>query len=523
MSDIALQTPVVPVMEREKVEFAVVLSGLFRNLRLYSRNNQILEGPLTRFSELVNRLIAVEGVVRLTLVGDDVFFNRQRLKLNEDERGRIRAAADELAKLGVGGLRFVQPLSRDQAAAFIETLSRFSKVNAAGDYTPETDPTFLAIRAWLAQGSEELPAKAVDADPVLSMALGSGASEEAPDKAAAAYLCHARLTVMARLAREHATNRPKIRRVYRLVRRLMRDVVDLSFDAPEPMLHTTCARATDPLDPGIHAANTAILAVLMGVRLRLPKVVLSDLGMASIFADVGLAEVPKETLEDPSPLSADGWTQIQDHPVFSARTIVRAGFVNEQTLRQSVTVREHHREMTGQGYPLITRPFDIGVDVAARDNGDSAPYFLARLLAVADAYDAMVQPRPWRPPFTPDEALGEIAAAAGSRFDETLVRVLAHVVGIVPVGSIVKLNTGEIAIVTAARGESSVGFSPVVRLLTDLSGRPFAGDSTMDLARHPDRQIVATIDAFTAGIDPATILRPENVTFEALQKAGGLR
>jgi HD-GYP domain-containing protein (c-di-GMP phosphodiesterase class II) len=159
-----------------------------------------------------------------------------------------------------------------------------------------------------------------------------------------------------------------------------------------------------------HAAATAALATSLGKRLGLAGDALATLELAALVHDIGRIGVSEAVLLKSDWLTDDEWTEVKRHPVIGANLLSHV-----EPLSAAVPiVLAHHEHFDGSGYPYGTK-------------GDEIP-LAARIVAVADAYRAMLSARPYRPAFQPELALEEICAGAGGRFDPAVVQALIEVV-----------------------------------------------------------------------------------------------
>jgi len=157
----------------------------------------------------------------------------------------------------------------------------------------------------------------------------------------------------------------------------------------------------------MHAQRVADMARLVGTRLGLDESVLDVLYRGALIHDIGKIGVPESILLKDSPLTDDEQKQMQEHPVIGER-IVRP---LNSGLELLAIIRNHHERMDGRGYP----------DGLA---GDAIP-LVARIVAVCDAYDALIHDRPYRRKLTPEEAIGTLVDGAGIQWDADVVSVLS--------------------------------------------------------------------------------------------------
>ena len=157
-----------------------------------------------------------------------------------------------------------------------------------------------------------------------------------------------------------------------------------------------------------HGAAVAALVLAMAERAGLPERRLGVLARAALLHDAGKRYVAASILDKPGPLLPHERQVVEGHPAIGAAMLLEAGLVEE-----AAVVRLHHERWDGGGYP--DRLF-----------GAAIPYE-ARLIHVADAFDAMTTDRAYRAAMATDVALEEVSAAAGSQFDPACARLLAEV------------------------------------------------------------------------------------------------
>jgi len=171
------------------------------------------------------------------------------------------------------------------------------------------------------------------------------------------------------------------------------------------------AEAIERKDPytGGHVRRVTSYAILLGAEMALAHGSLEELWLSATLHDVGKIVVRDDILGKPAALSDEERVVMNRHPVDGAEILEKITNLS----RVLPGVRNHHERLDGRGYP----------DGLA---GDAIP-LLARIIAVADTYDAMTTSRPYRPALPPERAVAEIAAGAGTQFCPTVAAAFARV------------------------------------------------------------------------------------------------
>lgn len=229
--------------------------------------------------------------------------------------------------------------------------------------------------------------------------------------------------------------------------------------------------------PSRHSLQTAMLATSMATLMGHPQEDLTELGLGCLLHDVGMLQIPARLLSAAHPLPAADRLELQKHPIISANLIQDCRDI-PQAARH--IVYQMHERMNGTGYP--------------RGRSGAQIHPLARIASVADAYLALISPRPHRPPLSPYQAVERLLLSARQgQFDPSAIRALLHTVSLFPVGSKVRLNDGRVALVIRSNRDQFA--RPVIQLIDPVS--PFPGD-IIDLAGQASIQVASALDSVMA-------------------------
>lgn len=238
-----------------------------------------------------------------------------------------------------------------------------------------------------------------------------------------------------------------------------------------------------------HALGVSIHALVFGRHLGFDRPELLQLGLGGLLLDVGAARVPGELLSRTGPLSDAEYAAVKRHVRYGAEIVSQrwglAGIVLDM-------VQGHHEREDGSGYPHRLQGPDIPV--------------VAKMAAIVDCFDALTRHRPYAPAHTPHAALQMIYDWAGRTLNAPLVEEFVQAIGAFPVGSLVELNSGEVALVVAHNRVRRL--KPRLLLLLDPDKQPYASPMTLDLIGDPllpnglPYAIMRALEDGMYGIDP---------------------
>jgi HD-GYP domain-containing protein (c-di-GMP phosphodiesterase class II) len=235
-----------------------------------------------------------------------------------------------------------------------------------------------------------------------------------------------------------------------------------------------------------HSVNVSVLAISLGTFLSFEKPQVAALGMAGLLHDIGKVSVPLDIINKPGKLTDDEWELVKRHPIEGALILSDVPGVTKLAM---VAAFEHHQHGEIRGYPEI--------------DDRHQQHLFSQIVALVDAYDAITAARVYYSLQTPlDQAIRILLKKGGSAFDPILVKAFVNMIGIFPVGTLLKLDTGEIGLVVHQTRDL---MRPRVLLLDKFDGSEKEGGTEITLLEtaggHYKRSVAGTINPYVAKID----------------------
>ncbi|MGH7362356.1 MAG: HD-GYP domain-containing protein [Candidatus Methylomirabilales bacterium] len=246
-----------------------------------------------------------------------------------------------------------------------------------------------------------------------------------------------------------------------------------------------------------HSVNVGILSIALGEHLGQSGEVLHDLGVGAFLHDLGKVSWPDEIYRKPRGLSEEEWRIVKSHPEEGVRLISRMEAISPVSLRP---VLEHHMRHDRSGYPPPAPDYQIH------------PFGV--IVQTCDVYDSMTTTRPYQAAMEPTRAIARMKELAGTVLDPAVLEKFIEMLGIYPAGTVVRLDTGELALVLRPNREDSA--RPVVRLLRDPAGNDIREKREVDLLEKDPAtgayrcSILVAVDPASKGIDISQWLDEES-------------
>lgn len=225
------------------------------------------------------------------------------------------------------------------------------------------------------------------------------------------------------------------------------------------------------------SVNAAILTALIARELKFVNHVIMQVVTGALLHDVGMLRLPREITGKSGGLSDAEVQRMQGHPLYSYKIITKELLYPEDV---GLIALQHHERWDGEGYPrrITGAAIEIG----------------ARIVSVADAFEAMVSEKPYRNSMIGYQAMKNLLSDNSRRFDPDILKAFIKTMGIYPIGSIILLNNGAIARVTDVQGDAPL--RPKIRILIDEFGKMFKQDEgeLIDLLTEKSLFIARALD-----------------------------
>lgn len=213
----------------------------------------------------------------------------------------------------------------------------------------------------------------------------------------------------------------------------------------------------------MHSVAVSALMVVLARALDLSEREVKQAGLAGLLHDIGKAAVPMDYLNKPGALTDEEFAVVRLHPERGYELMKQALITDEAALDVCL---HHHEKMNGKGYPHQLQ-------------GDEISLF-AKMGAVCDVYDAITSSRSYKASWEPSQSLQRMAQWS-DHFDDTVFKAFVKSVGIYPIGSMVKLKSGRLAVVIDQSSKSLL--TPIVKVFFSIKSESRIPIEVLDLSK----------------------------------------
>lgn len=242
----------------------------------------------------------------------------------------------------------------------------------------------------------------------------------------------------------------------------------------------------------LHSLRVCILALAFGRHLGFDLEQLHVLGLGALLQDVGKMRIPNEILKKPEPLTEQEFTLMKSHVPRGVTILASTKSIPQGAI---AIVERHHERCDGSGYMNGLRGDEIGM--------------FGTIGGLVDRYDALTSDRPHQAAALAHITLRKLYEWRDKAFDKELVQQFIRCMGIYPIGSVVKLDTGEVGVVITTNRVRRL--RPKVTLVLKPDHTPYAIPKTIDLMHQKSSgshlaEIDQALEPYAYGIDPVTYL-----------------
>jgi HD-GYP domain-containing protein (c-di-GMP phosphodiesterase class II) len=249
------------------------------------------------------------------------------------------------------------------------------------------------------------------------------------------------------------------------VEEIVDDMVDSIVRNPDALMWVARLREQDIGTYG-HGLQVSVYLTSFGRHLGFPKQHLSILAQVGLLLDIGKIRLPKNMLEKQGRLTTEEFEEVKAHVQHGLDILAQTPNFHPEVLEG---IAQHHERMNGSGYPNGLMGEEIGV--------------IGRMAGIVDCFAALTNHRPYAAAVSSYEALRNISSWGGDFFHEPLVQQFVSSVGVFPVGSLIELSTGEVAVVVAHNKLRRL--KPRVLVVTGPDKSPVAHPAIVDLLYDP--------------------------------------
>ncbi len=454
----------------------ISLYSAMRAMKLYPVEHNAVQKTLAELTETAQEILQHESELEIKISGEFIFLNSNRMRLDLTNFATFGHVLGHCKAAGIGTIALVQPGVPRDWLVFLAQLDSQTKASPADRF------------AEIVRKLSEAGITAFEIGPPVE---SESDKQLAEDSKAAAHRTYATSVALTRdvMNSVRMGRTPSIKKIKRVVQ----GIVDQILNEETSLINLTAIRDYDEYT-FTHSVNVCIFAVALGRRLGLTKLQLYDLGLAALMHDVGKSRVPVDFLQKEGGLTEAEWHGIAAHPWLGVLALFQFRREQEQLSYRAMTVAyEHHMKCDLSGYPKALRPRQLSMT--------------SKIVAVADGYDAATSRRAYQTvPYPPPAVLQEMRDNPRRGMDQTVVKAFINLLGIYPTGTLVVLDTFELAVVHAANPNPEALSRPVIKIVSDANGLMLNPTPLVDLA-IPDangeygRTIIKTADPERYGIN----------------------
>ncbi|MDA8100374.1 MAG: HD-GYP domain-containing protein [Nitrospiraceae bacterium] len=439
------------------------LSSVVRSATLYPAAHPFLLQSADLLLAKIDGMSTARKALSFYIVNNELFFETHSVPIDQS----LAFLVEDFIRRDIGGIVFKPGLTRDEIIRFSTLMNEeVAKFSMAGDV-----PAIL----------EERKIGHIELHRVLLVDKKAVSAVKDARQRAGEVFMDAVTTVkemVDAVGMEKAVN-------MRALNTMVHSMVDNVLENRDALMGLTSIKMYDEYTFA-HSVNTSILAISLATYLSFEKPQIASLGVAGLLHDIGKVYIPHQIINKPDKLTDEEWEILKRHPVEGALILADVPGVTKLAM---IGAFEHHQQGGARGYPSV--------------GGVLYQHPFSQIIALADAYDAITAARVYYSVQTPpDKAVRILVAKRGSSFNPVLVKAFVNMVGLFPIGTLLKLNTGEIGLVVHQTRDL---LRPHVLLLDKFDGSERENGKQVNLQETAGgkykRTVVGTIDPYEEKIN----------------------
>jgi HD-GYP domain-containing protein (c-di-GMP phosphodiesterase class II) len=461
--------------------FMVSFYAALRAIKLYPLEHTAVQKTLAELAQVAEELRAEESELEFRVSGEFIFINSTRLRLDLSNYATFGHILTLCKLSGIGAIH-LGPKGTAKDWTFLLSL-------LGGETQASPSERYAEIVKRLTEGKIE----AFQLDAPTETQTDREFNEEAKAAANRTYSQSVAVT-------KDVINSVRIGKTpnIRKIKRVVQGIVDQVLNEETSLIGLTAIRDYDEYT-FTHSVNVCIFSIALGRRLGMTKLQLYELGLAALMHDIGKSRVPLDLLQKTGELTDEEWKWMAAHPWLGVLVLFQFRRQQEELSYRAMTVcHEHHMKIDLTGYPKSIRPRQVSL--------------LSKIVSIADGYDAATSRRVYKTvALAPSDVLEEMRDNPRRGLDQVLVKAFINLLGIYPVGTLVVLDTFELAVVSASNPNPEALSRPIVKIISDAQGNRISPPLVVDLA-IPEaagqyaRTIIKTADPDRYGITPGDYL-----------------
>jgi HD-GYP domain-containing protein (c-di-GMP phosphodiesterase class II) len=439
------------------------LAGVIKNATVYPAAHPFLLASADQLLDRLKEFLLSRKEVAFYLVGGELFFETHSVPIDQS----LSMLMEQFTARDVGGVIFKPGITCDEIVRFA--------------YLMNKDAAYFAEQGGVVKVIAKEKMVHIDLHRVILVDKKFGAAIKEAKKKSSEIFMDAVDTVKEIVNSIHLDKAVNMKKVSAVVHGMVDDILD-NRDA---LMGLTTIKMYDEYTFA-HSVNVAVLSISQGTFLSFEKPQIAALGIAGMMHDIGKVNIPLEVINKPDKLTDEEWEQVKRHPIEGALIL---SDVPAMTRLAMVAAFEHHQHGDIRGYPRMD------------DRVQQHPF--SQIIAIADAYDAIIAARVYYKVSTPpDKAIRIMLSKRGTVFNPVLLKAFVNMIGIYPVGTLLKLDSGEVGIVVHQTRDL---MRPRVLLLTKFDGSEKESGTEVSLLEMEGgrykRTIAGSIDPSTAKVD----------------------